>query len=93
MHGWFICRYREVCGMRKCVTLLIIVFLLSMSQVGCSKSFWGGAAVGAAGAGAAYEYSNKKQLDELEEDFKAGRITREEYLRRKEDIKKGSIIY
>ncbi len=53
----------------------------------------GGAAIGAAGVGAAYEYQNKKQMDRLEEDFKAGNITKEEYLKRKEDIKSGSIIY
>jgi len=53
----------------------------------------GGAAVGAAGVGAAYEYQNKKQMDRLEEDFKAGNISKEEYLKRKEDIKSGSIIY
>jgi hypothetical protein len=53
----------------------------------------GGAAVGAAGAGAGYEYSNKKQMDRLDEDFEAGRIDKEEYLERKRQIEEGSIIY
>ena len=75
---------------------LVIIFLacFSLSTLqGCSKEMIGGAAVGAAGVGAAYEYQNKKQMDRLEEDFKAGNITKEEYLKRKEDIKSGSIIY
>jgi hypothetical protein len=58
---------------------------------GCA--FLGGAAVGAAGTGAAYEYSSKRQLDRLEEDYKAGRITREEYLSRRKQIDEGSILY
>ena len=71
---------------------IIALFSIALLQ-GCSKEMIGGAAVGAAGVGAAYEYQNKKQMDRLEEDFKAGRINKEEYLKRKEDIKNGSIIY
>jgi uncharacterized membrane protein len=70
--------------------LLILLFLFA---AGCSSSFWGGAAVGAVGTGAAYEYSTKRQMDRLEEDYKAGNITREEYEARKEAIEDGSIIY
>lgn len=70
----------------------LIMFAAATIQ-GCSKEMIGGAAAGAAGVGAAYEYQNKKQMDRLEEDFKAGNITKEEYLKRKEDIKSGSIIY
>jgi len=58
---------------------------------GCA--FLTGAAVGAAGTGAAYEYNTKKQLDRLEEDYKAGNISREEYEARKKQIQAGSIIY
>jgi len=64
--------------------------------VGCS-SFGGGAAtgavIGAAGAGAAYEYQNKQQLDRLDDDFERGRIRRDEYERRRRQIDKGSVIY
>ena len=49
--------------------------------------------VGAGAAGAAYEYQNKEQLEKLEADLDAGRITREEYLQRKEQIEEGSVIY
>jgi len=72
-----------------CFLLLGSMFLVT----GCSKSFWGGAAAGAVGSGAAYEYSKKEQMEELEEDFEEGKIDKEEYLRRKEEIKEGSIIY
>jgi hypothetical protein len=74
------------------VLFVSAIFVITSMQ-GCSKEVIGGAAVGAAGVGAAYEYQNKKQMDRLEEDFKAGTITKEEYLKRKEDIKSGSIIY
>ena len=77
---------------RYSAVVVIALFSIALLQ-GCSKEMIGGAAVGAAGVGAAYEYQNKKQMDRLEEDFKAGRITKEEYLKRKEDLKNGSIIY
>ncbi len=70
----------------------ILLMMLSLG-LGCSSNFVGGAAVGAAGAGAAYEYQNHRQLERLEDDFKAGRISKEEYLKRKEQISSGSLIY
>lgn len=60
---------------------------------GCSKEMAGGAAVGVGAAGAAYEYQNKRTMDALEEDFKAGRITEDEYNRRKEEVKSRSLVY
>jgi hypothetical protein len=72
-------------------SVLIALLTTIMLVGGCG--FWGGAAVGAAGAGAAYEYSNKEQLEELEEDYEEGNITREEYEARKEEIEEGSIVY
>lgn len=65
---------------------------LMFGQVGCGR-FVGGAAVGAVGAGAAYELQNKRQMDRLEQDLREGRITQEEYEIRKEQISRGSIIY
>ncbi|MCF8061014.1 MAG: hypothetical protein K9M82_00725 [Deltaproteobacteria bacterium] len=79
--------------MKRKLCVLITIALLATGAIGCSKSFWGGAAVGAAGAGAAYELQKKKQMDRLEEDFEQGRISREEYLERKKEIQEGSIIY
>lgn len=76
-------------------TIVKIMLLSSVSAIlfvsGCS--FVAGAAVGAAGTGAAYEYSSKRQLDRLEEDYKAGNITQEVYESRKKQIQEGSIIY
>lgn len=76
---------RLIIFMSACLSL----FMLS----GCSRSALGGAALGAGAAGAAYEYSNKDALDDLEKDYRAGRISKDEYLRRKESIESKSLIY
>jgi osmotically-inducible protein OsmY len=72
---------------------VILILALSFAGIGCSRGFVGGAAVGAAGTSAAYEYQKHKQMKRLEDDFKAGRISKEEYLKRKEQISQGSLIY
>jgi len=59
--------------------------------MGCE--FIGGAAVGALGTGAAYEYNAHSQMQKLEADYKAERISRKEYDTRKAQIEKGSILY
>lgn len=59
---------------------------------GCG-SFWKGAGTGVVGAGAAYEINAKRQLDQLEKDYKDGKISQEEYEARRDQIKKGSLIY
>jgi hypothetical protein len=71
--------------------LFLLLAAVCLAQWGCA--FLGGAAVGATGAGAAYEYSNKRQMDRLEEDYRSGRVSREEYEDRKRQIQQGSIIY
>ncbi|HUD00340.1 MAG TPA: hypothetical protein VMR88_17745 [Candidatus Polarisedimenticolaceae bacterium] len=70
-----------------------LLFTAALSQAGCSPEFWGGTALGALGAGGGYEYQNKRQMDKLEDDFRAGRIGREEYQDRKSQIERGSLIY
>jgi hypothetical protein len=77
----------------KKILLTAVLSLTVAFTAGCSRGFVGGAAVGAGGAGAAYEYSNKKALDSLEQDLKAGRIGNDEYLRRRQEIEKRSLIY
>jgi hypothetical protein len=47
---------------------------------------------GAAGSAAGYEYSNKRAIDELEADYEAGRITKDEYQLRREEIDKRSVV-
>lgn len=68
-----------------------LLMVLLLTQTGCE--FLGGAAVGAAGTGAGYEIRAKRQMDQLEEDFKNEKITREQYEARKKEIERGSIIY
>ena len=58
---------------------------------GCA--FLGGAAAGAGAAGAGYEYQNKKALDDLDEEYAEGKISREEYLRRRHEIDDHSVVY
>lgn len=74
-------------------SLYVVLMLAGMMQWGCSPEFWGGTAVGALGTGAGYEYNAKRQMDRLEDDFKSGRIGREEYQDRKRQIERGSLIY
>ena len=71
--------------------MLVLMIMMSFGQWGCM--FLGGAAVGAAGTGAAYEYNAYRQMQKLEEDYKAERISRREYEERKKQIEAGSIIY
>lgn len=73
---------------------LILMFLFSMvTTYGCSAEFWGGTGAGILGTGAGYEIRAKQQLDELNEDYEAGNITKEEYEIRKDQIQKGSVVY
>ena len=71
--------------------MLVLVLLIGVSQSGCA--FLGGAAVGSLATGAGYEINAHSQMDKLENDYKAERISRSEYQARKSQIEKGSIIY
>jgi len=71
--------------------LLALALLIGVSQSGCM--FLGGAALGALGTSAGYEINAKSKMDQLEDDYKAERISRAEYLSRKSQLEKGSIIY
>jgi len=71
--------------------MLALVLLIGVSQSGCM--FLGGAALGALGTGAGYEINASSKMDELESDYKAERISRSEYLARKSQLEKGSIVY
>lgn len=78
---------------RKTGCSLATLLLCASTLVGCSPWFWGGAAAGAAGSSAAYERENKQALEHLDKQFRKGKITREEYLRRKREIDERSLIY
>jgi hypothetical protein len=69
----------------------VLVLLIGVSQSGCA--FLGGAALGALGTSAGYEVNAKSKMVQLEDDYKAERISRREYEARKSQLEKGSIIY
>jgi hypothetical protein len=69
----------------------VLVLLIGVSQGGCA--FLGGAAVGALGTSAGYEINANSKMNEVEEDYRAERISRAEYESRKSQIEKGSLIY
>lgn len=71
--------------------MLVSVLLMALGQSGCA--FLGGAAVGAVGTSAGYEYNAYSKMNQLEDDYKAERISRSEYESRKSQIEKGSILY
>lgn len=74
----------------KHVNLLIPLLLVAIA--GCSSKT-GNIAVGAGAAGAAYEYSNKRQIENLDRDLQEGKISQEEYDRRRKEIENRSIVY
>jgi hypothetical protein len=71
--------------------ILVCLLVMGLTQGGCA--FLGGAAVGAGATGAGYEYQAYRQMQQLEEDYKNRKISREEYEDRKKQIEKGSILY
>lgn len=73
------------------VAVLAVAGLVAVS--GCSRGAVAGAAAAGAVAGGAYEYSNKKALEDLREDYEAGKISKDEYQRRKREIEKRSVVY
>jgi hypothetical protein len=73
--------------------IIWIIFLpLVLFLVGCSSSFWGGAAGGVLGTGAGYEYYANQEMKRIETELNAGRMTKEEYDIRKDQIQRMSII-
>jgi hypothetical protein len=71
--------------------MLALVLLMGLGQSGCA--FLGGAAVGALGTSAGYEINAHSKMNQLEDDYKAERISRREYDARKSQLEKGSLIY
>ena len=71
--------------------MLVLVLMVALGQSGCA--FLGGAAVGALGRSGAYEYNAHSKMNQLENDYKAERISRKEYEARKSQVEKGSILY
>lgn len=76
--------------MKKLLGLLTLLF--GVTLMGCSGAFWGGAGAGALGAGAGYEIQAERQMNQLNEDLKNGKITQKEYDIRKDQIQRGSLL-
>lgn len=70
----------------------LLAVLLVTTLAGCSGAFWGGAGAGALGSGAAYEIQADRQMTQLNEDLKNGKIDQKEYNIRKDQIQKGSLL-
>ena len=66
--------------------LLAIALAMSGPLSGCA--LFAGAAAGAGG----YEAHQASEMDEVEDDYKAGRISKEEYEARKDQIDESSVI-
>lgn len=77
--------------MIKAPMLFVLGITAAVGMTACSSKA-GNVAVGAGAAGAAYEYSNKRQLDQLDKDLKAGKISKEEHARRSKEIKDRSVV-
>lgn len=76
--------------MYRLLTMLILIVSFAVVLAACSTRE---VATGAAVGGAAYEYSNKRAMDELKKEHNSGQISREEYDRRKREIEKRSLVY
>ncbi len=76
--------------MYKLLATFLLILSFAVALAACSTRE---VATGAAVGGAAYEYSNKVAMDELKKDWNAGRISRDEYERRKREIEKRSLVY
>jgi len=48
------------------ILIILMAALPLLFTAGCSREVVGGAALGAGAAGAAYEYSNKEKLEDLD---------------------------
>ncbi len=72
--------------------LVTVMLALTLGAVGCASKA-GNVALGAGAAGGAYEYSNKTQIDKLDKDLKEGKISQDEYNRRRQEIEKRSVVY
>jgi uncharacterized membrane protein len=76
--------------MNRLLATLLLMGSFILALTACSTRE---VATGAAVGGAGYEYSNKRAMDALKDDLEAGRITQEEYDRRKKEIEDRSIVY
>ena len=77
--------------MKKSIGLLLI--LVGVVFSGCSGAFWGGTGAGVAATGTGYELRAREEMNRVEADYKNGKIDQREYEIRKDQIKRGSVVY
>lgn len=65
--------------------------MVMIGATGCASKA-GNVALGAGAAGAAYEVSNKQQIDKLDKDLQEGKIAQDEHDRRVKEIKDRSLV-
>ena len=79
--------------MKKLLLLFAVVpFAFAAGCESRAGSAVGGALGGAAVGVGAYEYSAHRQMEQLDADYKAGKINKREYEIRKDQIEKGSLF-
>lgn len=74
-------------------TALAVLVSSASITAGCANRHVAGGLIGGAAVGGAYEYQNKRALDRLEHQRRTGRISEEEYRRRREEIDDRSLLY
>lgn len=74
-------------------SVIAVLVTLASATAGCTNSHLTGGVIGGAAIGGAYEYQNKRALDQLEHERRSGRISEEEYHRRREEIDDRSLLY
>jgi hypothetical protein len=72
---------------------MVVLTAVCLTAAGCSGAFWGGTAGGAGGTATAYELRARQQLQQIEDDYKAGKMDQREYEIRKDQIEKNSVVF
>jgi hypothetical protein len=79
--------------MKQLIVGIMMVISVALSSCSSNLGSAGLCAVGGAAAGVGgYEYNAHRQMQEVEEAYREGRIDRREYEIRKNQIQQGSII-
>jgi len=71
--------------------MVLFAFMIALGQWGCQ--FVGGAASGNRTPVSGYNFNSHYQMNQLEEDYRAQRITRKDYELRKGQVEIGFILY
>ena len=74
-------------------TFGVLFILAGVAFSGCSGAFWGGTGTGVAATGTGYELRAREEMNRIESDYKNGKIGQKEYEIRKDQIKRGSLVY